>query len=215
MTQEISIVLASDIIYVTGTVNGLEVTFSLSGNEWRAVAPRATDGIYNIKIVAYDAVGNTATHEIVKQYGLFLITDRTLQDVNFAANNRDSGIPLKGAYNSEDFNRVGVALNYISEYLFILGYGLNPRLRTDWTTTENMSYQNAVEYLEIIKQVKNSYTVFTSPFPNHIHDLFKPNGHIYANNIEQMFFDIENFITKMISAFIFSGEISAGEDDFN
>lgn len=144
---------------------------------------------------------------------MILVTDRTQADVNYADANRDSEIPLKGAYSAADFNRVGVALNYISDTLFGFGYGLNPQLRTDWKVTENMSLQDATKYLETVREIKKSYFVFpeTLPLPDHIHDLFRIGGHEYANNIEKLFIDIETIIPWMVDSFIYSNQFYSGE----
>lgn len=214
MTQEISIALSSEIIYVTGFVNAVAATFTLHQGVWKAVVDRSSDGLYKIQLTAYDALGNSTTHETVLRYGLFLVTDRTFTDVNYAAANKDSNVPLKGAYNADDYNRVGVAVNYLSDYLFIFGYGLNPKLRTNWQITENFTPEDGQNYLNTIRELRNSFSTFlhTLPLPDHIHDLFKTNGYVWANNIELLFIDIQILIENMLAAFIvYSGEPYSGE----
>ena len=142
-----------------------------------------------------------------------LITDRTLADAQYAALHRDSAVPLKGAYNAEDYNRVGMALNYLSGWLFDLGYGSNHRLRENWATTENMPYADASAYLAAVKLLRQSFFVLpsTPPLPDNIHDLFDEAGFVWANNIETMFGDIEYLIRLMLDSFFMCGEIMSGE----
>lgn len=143
-----------------------------------------------------------------------LITDRTQSDVSYAESNRDSKIPNRGAYNSDDYNRVGLALNYLSDWLFELGYGFNPKLRTNWKTNENFTPDDGAYYLSTIEILKQSFfTLSTTPtLPRHIHDLFSSMGFVWANNIEQILFDINILIHNMIISFIYSGEIYSGEN---
>lgn len=145
-----------------------------------------------------------------------LITDRTQEDVNYAEANRDAGTPNKGAYNAEDYNRVGKALNYLSDWLFSLGYGENQQLRENWISTENFtenfSLQDGIKYLNTIKQLRDSYVPSKDMFtlPEHIHDLFSEMGFIFANNIEIMLNEFEKIIKWMISAFRHSGTFYSG-----
>ena len=143
---------------------------------------------------------------------LNLITDRTPADVAYAESNRDNATPNKGAYNAADFNRVGAALNYLSDLLFSHGYGPNPRLRDDWIATENMSYQDATTYLQTIRQIRVFYsTLPTTPdLPMDIHELFNPGGHVKANDIERFLLDIEGLITLMSSVFLRCGTTYSG-----
>lgn len=106
---------------------------------------------------------------------------------------------IRGAYNTEDYNRVGVALNYLSDWLFDLGYGFNPKLRTNWATNENFTPNDGLHYLSTIKQVRDSFVTLPTmpPLPSHIHDLFLGMGFVWANNIEQLLLDIEFLITNM------------------
>lgn len=145
-----------------------------------------------------------------------MITDRTQADVSYANANRDNLFPLKGAYNAADYNRVGIAFNYLSNLLYSLGYGFNPILRTDWTEFDNFMPDNGMEYLSKIKQLRESFVTFptTPPLPIHIHELFRGMGFVWANNIELMFVDIEILINHMISIFRYSGELISGEDNY-
>ena len=62
MEREISIKLQSNIVYVTGTVNGNEVTFTLSGdNTWTATVPRVSPDIYVCTLSATNSLGTVST----------------------------------------------------------------------------------------------------------------------------------------------------------
>ena len=58
MMQTLSVWVGVDIIYLYGTVNNVETTFTLIGNGvWEATVPRVKDDIYIIFLQAYSANG--------------------------------------------------------------------------------------------------------------------------------------------------------------
>lgn len=110
MTEQLSINLTSDIIYVSGTVNGETAEFSLtSPGVWSAIVPKSEDGKYVVEIVAYNNLG-TPTHyntTIYKLEGMIPPkTDWTKDDY----------------YNAEDLNRVEANTQYVVEYLQSIDY---------------------------------------------------------------------------------------------
>ena len=116
MEREISIKLQSNIVYVTGTVNGNEVTFTLSGdNTWTATVPRVSPDIYVCIISATNNLGTVSTINTTLYYGLQLVTDRTQADVEYAKSLHEKGLSrmtaeelvewangLKGWYDYQD-----------------------------------------------------------------------------------------------------------------
>ena len=105
--QVLSVSLPSEIIYVSGTVNGTAYTWTLIDGAWTATVERAADDTYAVALTAVTAAGVSTNYALTLYYGLLsLITDRTRADV---ANETD-----KGFYNASDLNRVGAAVEYIA-----------------------------------------------------------------------------------------------------
>lgn len=233
MQQEVSIVLASDIIYVTGTVNGEAVSFQLLGGAWRARAARASDNIYIIKITAYDAAGNSATHEITKTYGLFAITDRTAADVaelkriRAKTSNKE---PLteseqatwdigKGARNARDLNRIAENCMFLRDLLTSYGYSVPPLKQrlVPWVESKDWNDYATWPWEQDIQNIVDDVQAFKDNFvalPEPITPSLPINTYQKMNDIEQIIFDLDRLINFMTQDFIFSGEIYAGEDDF-
>lgn len=145
-----------------------------------------------------------------------LITDRTQSDVNYARMMRSANgaVPLKGAYNAADYNRVGAALNYLSDIIYQYGYGHNPSLRTDWDVTEIFTPEDGKHYLSVMRKLKESYfTLFDTPeLPDNIQRLFELGGHERANDIEKLLFDIEKITVWMVNSFFYSNQFYSGEN---
>ena len=127
-TRAISAQLPTDVVYVSGTVNGTAYTWTLVDTAWQATVDRAADEIYAVSLTAVTALGVSANYEFTLFYGLLsLITDRTQADVDRVRQLAQKGFGnmteeektewlngLKGAYNAVDLNRVGNAVNYLS-----------------------------------------------------------------------------------------------------
>lgn len=222
MEREISIKLQSNIVYVTGTVNGNEVTFTLSGdNVWTATVPRVTPDIYVCTISATNSMGTVSTINTVLYYGLQLITDRTMEDVEFAKTLHTKGLSgmtaeeltewmngLKGWYDYRDLNRVGGAMNYVYDRLKTVVGDLKISPRTDWTLPETPTYSAVMEYLNNLRTLRNSITV-TKDVPE------VPSGialnYEEANDIEKILEILDILIDKIQKIYLYSGEIYAGE----
>lgn len=126
-TRAIKAQLPTDVVYVSGTVNGTAYTWTLVDTAWQATVERAADETYSVALTAVTGLGTSTTFEFVLYYGLLsLITDRTQADVSRVrqlaakgyANMTDAektewAKDLKGAYNASDLNRVGNAVNYL------------------------------------------------------------------------------------------------------
>jgi len=132
---------------------------------------------------------------------LYLITDRTQADVNFAAAHRNSPAPLKGAYNADDYNRVGAAVNLLRDWLLSLGYGMPgivPPAKDNWLNTDNFTPDDGAEYLSVVKKFRDTYALPTTPaVPLEIQELFNPGGHEKANDIERIMLDVNTMIDNM------------------
>lgn len=83
MTQTVRVPLASNTLYVRGTVNGVDKVWTREeGNWWSTTADRADDGVYRVALSIVYEDGQTASDSVTLYYGLVLITDRTQADVD-------------------------------------------------------------------------------------------------------------------------------------
>lgn len=122
MTEQLQVNLGLDIIYVYGTVNGIEATFNLvEAGIWSAVVPKAADGKYIISIAAYNSLGTSTTYEAT-MYKLSGLIQSKLDWTQW------------DYYNAEDLIRVEANTQFVADYLGSMGYiaGLQ-QVKTDWT----------------------------------------------------------------------------------
>lgn len=224
-TQQIAVRLGSEIVYVTGTVNGVDKVFTLQeGNIWTTTADKAQDNTYHIVLLCVDAVGNQTNFETTLFYGINLIFDRTKADVDFAKMLRDKiqdeqtltpeeqqlyNAGLRGAYNATDLNRVEIAVKVISDLLNLYGYSHAIVTKTDWTKSDIMQYGDTVRYLGNVDTVRSVFCTY--PDTPDLPDSMSKLGYIKANNIEKILYDIYELIGKMEQSFYYSGEFYAGE----
>ena len=79
-TRDISVTLPSSTVYVSGTVNGVDKTFTLTGTLdsstiWTAEVDRVQSDIYVCSITAISSNGSSTTIETTLYYGILnLIT---------------------------------------------------------------------------------------------------------------------------------------------
>lgn len=122
MTEQLNVSLGLDVVYVYGTVNGVEATFNLvESGIWSAVVQKAADGKYIVSITAYNSLGTPTTYEatIYKLDGLIQSKlDWTQWDY----------------YNVEDLFRVEANTQFVADYLGSMGYNADlQQVKTDWT----------------------------------------------------------------------------------
>lgn len=110
MTEQLSIKLNLDIIYVYGTVNGVEATFSLvEAGIWQAVVDRAEDGRYEVVITAYNSLGTPTVYETV----IYKLNELIQSKLNWTKDDY---------YNAEDLVRVEANIQFVADYLESMGY---------------------------------------------------------------------------------------------
>ena len=220
MEREISIKLQSNIVYVTGIVNGNEVTFTLSGdNTWTATVPRVSPDIYVCIISATNSLGTVSTINTTLYYGLQLITERTQADVEYAKSLHEKGLSrmtaeelvewangLKGWYDYRDLNRVGEAMIYIRDRLKAVGEVVDIEPRTDWSLSDLPTYGAITEYLNNIEKLRS---VMPVPIETPVSGLLL--SYEEANDIERILEYLEILIDKIEQTYLYSGEIYAGE----
>ena len=201
-TQVLSVSLPSEIIYVSGTVNGTAYTWTLIEGAWTATVERASDDTYAVALTAVTAAGVSTNYTLTLYYGLLsLITDRTRADVE---NETD-----KGFYNASDLNRVGAAVEYIAGRFAALGYACPVSVKKDWLTSDAPTASQLETYRQNIVTLRSRIAVMqsTPDAPASMAGL----DYVKANNIEQILLDLDALINKLIKSWYFAGEVYAGE----
>ena len=201
-TQVLSVSLPSEIIYVSGTVNGTAYTWTLIEGAWTATVERAADDTYAVALTAVTAAGTSTNYTLTLYYGLLsLITDRTRADV---ANETD-----KGFYNASDLNRVGAAVEYIAGRFAALGYDCPVTVKKDWLTSDAPTASQLETYRQNIVTLRALIAVMASTpeAPASMAGL----NYVKANNIEQILLDLDALITNITKSWYFAGEVYAGE----
>ena len=225
MTQVLSVSLPTGALMVTGTVNSVPATWTLSGPDtWSATVPRAEDDVYHVALTIVGSNGLTTQTSLTLYYGLSgLITDRTQADVNRVRVLAEKGWDgmteeeqsewkgdLKGAYNVSDMNRVNAAMSYISGRLEGFGYdnGYADQGIT-WTDGDKPNQDQLTAYLDNVKAVRAALAVLptTPPAPDDMAGL----TYIEANNIEQILLDVDDLLTRMSAAWYYSGDLYSAE----
>ena len=226
--KTLSINLSTDVVYVSGTVNGKSYTFTLqevtgSFSTWTAEVDRATPDVYVCELTAIDNRGNTATLTTTLYYGLQLITDRTESDVERAKELNDRGFGdwtdeevteflngLKGAYNASDLNRVESAVSYVFGRFAANGYDYPvPQIKNTWQISEFMDSEETKRYLGNIRQLRARITVPIGT-PEVAEDM-EQFTFGKANDLERILEILDECISKLEQSFVYSGEIFGGE----
>lgn len=200
--QVLSVSLPSEIIYVSGTVNGTAYTWTLIEGAWTATVERAADDTYAVALTAVTAAGTSTNYALTLYYGLLtLITDRTADDV--------ANKTAKGFYNASDLNRVGAAAQYIADRFVSQGYAVTVSPKTDWlasdipTASELETYRQNIATLRALIAVMKS----TPETPETMRFL----DYIKANDIERILLDLDTLLTNAALVWYQSGELYAGE----
>nr|DAT44254.1 MAG TPA: hypothetical protein [Caudoviricetes sp.] len=222
-TQTLRVSLPSEIIYVSGTVNGKAYTWTLVDGSWQAIVDRAADDTYAVALTAVNALGTSTSYALTLYYGMLnLITDRTQADVdrvrqlaqkgfgNMTADEKTEWLNgLKGAYNASDLNRVGAAVAYVAGRLTGYGYVVSVSPRQDWQVADIPTQESMTAYLADVAALRAALTVAagTPEVPEDMERLTWQE----ANDIEQILVDVDELLTRMAAAWFYSGEIYAGE----
>ena len=222
-TQTLRVSLPSEIIYVSGTVNGKAYTWTLVDGSWQAIVDRAADDTYAVALTAVNALGTSTSYTLTLYYGMLnLITDRTQADVDRVRQLAQKGFwnmtaaektewlnGLEGAYNASDLNRVGAAVAYVAGRLTGYGYVVSVSPRQDWQVTDIPTQESMTAYLADVAALRAALTVATDT-PEVPEDMERLTWQ-EANNIEQILVDVDELLTRMAAAWFYSGELYAGE----
>lgn len=222
-TQTLRVSLPSEIIFVSGTVNGKAYTWTLVDGSWQAIVDRAADDTYAVALTAVNALGTSTSYALTLYYGMLnLITDRTQADVdrvrqlarkgfgNMTADEKTEWLNgLKGAYNASDLNRVGAAVAYVAGRLKGYGYVVSVSPRQDWQVTDIPTQESMTAYLADVATLRAVLTVAadTPEVPEDMERLTWQE----ANDIEKILVDVDELLTRMAAAWFYSGDLYAGE----
>ena len=226
-TQEVSVTLATNVVSVTGTVNGTVYEWVRNGDTWTAIVTAEDDGRYVVELTIVDTFGITTTASIILYYGLNLVMDRTsadVQRVEYLLKRARAGTAtvsemqelldpsLKGAYNHTDMNRVGAAVYYLRDRLNTL-CGIYPSVtaKRDWTQADIPRLNTMSVYLGDVATLRES---LSGAMPSETPDL--PSDMTYltyaeANDIERNLWYINFVIIEIIHSWRYAGEYYSGE----
>lgn len=223
-TQNVAVTLPGDVIYVSGTVNGVEYTWTnTDGNRWEAVVARTENEVYVVALAITNNLGTVQNTNFTLYYGtLNLITDRTEQDVErwrllhskgWSAMTEDEKAEwqtaLKGAYNYVDMNRVESAVEFIKNRLAEAGYYVSPEVKTIWSVSDHPTKADMDRYLGNIALLRSVLPVY--PTTPNAPTTQKKMNYLVANDIEQILSDIDRLLTGINQSWYYAGDVFAGE----
>lgn len=154
--------------------------------------------------------------------GFNLITDRTQADVDRYAELQAKGwrgmtdeeksewkTSLKGAYNLTDMNRVESAVEYVANRLTEAGYVVLPIVKKDWNVNDKPTLDDMKRYMKNIAHIRAALATFsTTP---EAPTTGKRLTYQMANDIEQILLDVDDLISRMVSAYFYSNDLYSGE----
>lgn len=138
-----------------------------------------------------------------------LIFDRTQSDVDRAAylsrlwvNGTFTGTTtelsewvsdLKGAYNASDLNRVGSAVEYLTDTLYSMGYNVPTVPKDNWTETDIPMQSQMDIYINNIQLLRDILPYVAPDAPDAPENL----TYEQANNIEEILYILESVLLAM------------------
>ena len=222
--QTLAVTLPSDVVYVSGSVNGIEYTWTNTDeNRWEAVVARTQSEIYVVVLTLINDLGTTTQANFTLYFGaLNLITDRTQRDVErwrllhskgydalTDAEKAEWQTALKGAYNYVDMNRVESAVAFVANRLGELGYFVFPEVKATWNVTDHPTKADMNRYfgnIALLRAVLPLYqTTPKAPTTG------KKMDYLVANDIEKILSDIDRQIAAINQSWYYTGDVFTGE----
>ena len=222
--QTLAVTLPSDVVYVSGSVNGIEYTWTNTDeNRWEAVVARTQSEIYVVVLTLINDLGTTTQANFTLYFGaLNLITDRTQRDVErwrllhskgydalTDAEKAEWQTALKGAYNYVDMNRVESAVAFVANRLGELGYFVSPEVKATWSITDHPTKADMNRYfgnIALLRAVLPLYqTTPKAPTTS------KKMDYLVANDIEKILSDIDRQIATINQSWYYAGDVFTGE----
>lgn len=222
--QTVAVSLPTDVIYVSGTVNGIEYTWTnVDADRWEAVVARTESEIYVVALTLINDLGTITNANFTLYYGVLnLITDRTARDVErwrllhskgYAAltaeekSEWDAG--MKGAYNYEDMNRVESAVVFIANRLKETGHFVDPVVHPEWHLGDYPTKEDMTRYFGNIALLRDLLPLY--PTTPKAPTTGKKMDYLVANDIEKILSDIDRQISAINQSWYYAGDIFTGE----
>ena len=223
-TQTVSVTLPHEVIYVSGTVNGIDYTWTnVDADRWEAVVARTESEIYVVALTLINNLGTTTNTSFTLYYGVLnLITDRTERDVErwrvlhtkgYAALTEaeraewDAG--MKGAYNAEDMNRVESAVGFIANRLGELGIDVAPEVHPEWHVGDQPTIDDIIRYFDNIALLRGTLPLYsTTPAAPTTDERL---DYLMANAIEQILSDLDRQISAIQQSWYYAGDVFTEE----
>lgn len=220
--RTLEIYLPGKTMYVSGTVNGVDVTWTnTEGNVWQAIAEANVEGVYALQLTLISVSGVTTEVGMTLYDDLKLITDRTAQDVARWRELTNKGLARmtaeelsewggsKGAYNHTDLNRVEAAVFMLANKLKELDIPVNVTTKSDWAQSDIPTVSDLERYLgNVIRLRTASSGLHLAPA---LPDSMVRLNYIGANSIEQTLLFINEWADGMLNTRKYSGEFYGGE----
>ena len=222
MSEVIAVNLPDTTQYVTGTVNGVTVTWTKTAEHlWQTIADKNPQGMYELRLTLVSISGVTSTVGFTLILEMNLITDRTIQDVyrwqelkskgyaNMTVAERDEWASCKGAYNYTDLNRVEATVQVIADKLNELSIPTMVTTKSDWSNKALPTQSDMKRYLNNVHLLRNASSgLYYAPQPPDTMEKLDYDG---ANNIEKTLLYINKWADGMKDAQKFAGEFYGGE----
>lgn len=223
--MQISVNVGTDIMYVGGTVNGVESDFNrLYNGIFFANVAQSGDDKYKFDLELVDEAGNVSQYKETLTYELpFFVYDRTAADVervkylNKQYKERkitpeeleewktgiNEKVGLKGALNLSDFNRNEKNCKFIGD---LMGVEVNTKTWVYGMIPRSIDYQRLKENVQALKDhatlLSNTPEVPDRPF----------NTYQKWNDIEKILHDVYQACLLFMGGFYYAGdEIYAGD----
>lgn len=100
---------------------------------------------------------------------------------------------LKGAYNASDLNRVGSAVEYLTDMLYGMGYNVPTVPKDDWTETDIPMQSQMDIYINNIQLLRDILPYVAPDAPDAPENL----TYEQANNIEEILYILESVLLAM------------------
>ena len=222
--QTVAVTLPNDVVYVSGTVNGVEYTWTnVDADRWEAVVARTESEIYVVALTLINSLGTTTAANFTLYYGVLnLITDRTARDVErwrllhskgwdgmTEAERAEWRAGMKGAYNYEDLNRVESAVIFIAKRLSDAGYWVSPETRPTWGVSDYPTKADMDRYFGNIALLRSLLPLY--PTTPKAPTTKKKMDYLVANDIEKILADLDRQIAAINQSWYYAGDVFTGE----
>lgn len=223
--MQISINVGSDIMYVGGTVNGVNTLFeALDGHTFVANVEQSYDDKYNLDLQLIDEAGNKSTYHGTFEYIIpFFVYDRTQFDVDLVKDLNQKYIDgtiteeekkkwnigihgkvgLKGAFNLCDMNRN-------ENNCKIIGNLVSASVETkEWEYGDIPRVSDYQRIVDNVQKIRDAYATLSNTPATPVRPL---NTYKKWNDIERILHDVFYVYTRSQNNFNYCGaEMYAGE----